>query len=170
MKKIAIIYGSSTGNTESIAFKIAARIGEGRAEVINVKEITLPQLATYRNLIFGISTWGIGELQGDWKRFLLDLDQADLKGKTIAMFGLGDAESYPDSFVDGMGTVYEVLKSKGCEIIGGVETEDYNFDRSAAVYDGRFIGLPLDEDNESDMTESRIENWLSKILNRFTVK
>ncbi len=167
MEKVAIIYGSSTGNTETAALKIAAQIGEEKADLINVRELTLPRLAKYRNLIFGISTWGIGELQGDWKSFLPKLRKADLNNKIIALFGLGDNESHPDSYVDGMDALFEIIKNRGCTIVGQVDTSKYTFDKSKAAYDGRFIGLPLDEDNESDLTESRIENWLNEILDRF---
>ena len=167
MKKLAIIYGSSTGNTEAVALRIADKVGKDRTAVINVKDLTPAKLAEYKNLVLGISTWGIGEIQGDWKKFLGELDKYDLKDKTIALFGLGDAESYPDSFVDGMGTVYEALKDKGCLLVGQVNTEDYNFDRSTAVYDGKFVGLPLDEDNENELTEPRIDKWIDYIIDKF---
>ena len=132
--------------------------------VFHLSEFPVSKLAGYKNLIFGVSTWGIGDLQEDWNIFFPELSKADLKGKTIALFGLGDAESYPDTFVDGMGTIYEIIKDKGCTIIGQVDAADYNFEDSKAVYEGSFIGLPLDEDNESNLTDSRIEKWLTKII------
>ena len=166
MKKVAILFGSSTGTTESIALKIAGKLGPGKTDVFNVADISINETADYTNLILGISTWGIGELQDDWEAFLPELAGAELRGKTVALFGLGDAESYPDSFVDGMGTIYEAIRDKGCKIVGMVDTEGYLFDHSKAVYGGRFIGLPLDEDNESDLTETRIDRWLEEITPR----
>jgi len=167
MEKVAIIYGSSTGNTEAVAVKMAQKIGENITETFNVSEFSTSRLDECKNLIFGISTWGIGDLQEDWNNFLPEFRKADLKGKIIALFGLGDYESYPDSFVDGMGAIYELIKDKGCTLIGQVDTSDYTFDKSKAVYKGRFVGLPLDEDNESDLTDTRIENWLNEILKQF---
>ncbi len=167
MEKVAILFGSSTGNTESIARALVPRIGKNIANAFNVSDFSVSRLAEYNNLIFGVSTWGIGDLQDDWKEFLQELKKADLKGKTIAMYGLGDAESYPDSFVDGMGTIYEKIRNKGCHIIGQVDTAGYSFERSGAVYDGQFIGLPLDEDNESGLTELRIDTWLNEIMPQF---
>ena len=167
MEKVAILFGSSTGKTETIAGKLAKRIDEEIAEAINVIDFPISKLTEYKNLIFGIPTWGIGELQDDWKEFLTELVKADLRGKTIALFGLGDAESYPDTFVDGMGIIYEAIKDKGCTIVGRVETDGYTFDGSKAVYEGKFVGLPLDEDNESELTESRLGKWLDEITTQF---
>ena len=167
MKKVAILYGSSAGHTESVAIKIKNTIGVNVAVIFNVSDFPVSVLKEYNNLILGISTWGIGELQDDWEEFLPELVKADLRGKSIAIFGLGDAESYPDSFVDGMGIIYEEIKDKGCTIVGQVDTADYNFEVSKAVYNGKFVGLPLDEDNESELTESRLGKWLTEITVQF---
>ena len=64
-----------------------------------------------------------------------------------------------------MGEIYNTIKDKGCKIVGKVETDGYEFDASTAVVDGEFIGLPLDEDNQSDLTDKRIETWLAQIKN-----
>ncbi|MEM9976766.1 MAG: flavodoxin, partial [Cyanobacteria bacterium P01_D01_bin.2] len=45
-------------------------------------------------------------------------------------------------------------------IVGAVSAEGYSFEQSTAVRDGQFVGLPLDEVNESDKTEQRIMDWL----------
>ena len=166
MEKSAIFYGSNGGATETIAIQLAGKIGNG-IEVLNVADVAASDAEKYTNIIFGTSTWGFGDLQDDWEGFLPDLAKLDLSGKTIALFGLGDASSYGDSFVDGMGTIYEELKNKGCTIVGHVETDGYSFDDSKAVFDGKFVGLPLDEDNESDQTDSRIDSWLEKITPQF---
>jgi flavodoxin len=46
---------------------------------------------------------------------------------------------------------------------GAVETDGYTFDDSEAVIDGKFIGLPLDDINEDDQTDTRIEAWIAQI-------
>ena len=48
-------------------------------------------------------------------------------------------------------------------MIGAVSTDGYTFDESASVVDGRFVGLALDEDNESDLTDTRIAAWTDEI-------
>ncbi len=166
MGKIAIVFGSTGGSTQFVARKIKRLVGAD-ADIFNVAEIVPSDLEDYSQLILGTSTWGLGELQDDWEAFLPDFAQLDLKGKTIALFGLGDCESYPDSFVDAMGIIYEELKTKECTLVGSVDTDDYNFDESIAVVDGKFVGLPIDEDNESDKTDARLESWLKQITTAF---
>jgi len=123
----------------------------------------LNQLTPEEDFILGTSTWGAGELQDDWYDGLKTLQGADLSGKTIAIFGCGDCSSYSDTFVGGMGELYNGIKDSGAKFIGAVDTADYTFDDSEAVIDGKFIGLPLDDINEDDKTDTRIDAWLAAI-------
>ncbi len=160
MKKTVVVYGSSTGTCEAIAEKIGAKLG---AEVMNVQDLTADIVAANENLILGTSTWGAGELQDDWYDGLKVLQSADLNGKVIALFGCGDCESYGDTFVGGMGELYDGIKQSGARIVGSVSTDGYTFDDSAAVVDGKFVGLPLDDVNEDNMTDGRIDAWIAQI-------
>lgn len=160
MKKTVVVYGSSTGTCEAIAEKIGAKLG---AEVMNVQDLTADVVAANENLILGTSTWGAGELQDDWYDGLKVLQSADLNGKVIALFGCGDCESYGDTFVGGLGELYDGIKQSGARIVGSVSTDGYTFDDSAAVVDGKFVGLPLDDVNEDNMTDGRIDAWIAQI-------
>ncbi len=160
MNKTIVIYGSSTGTCEAIAEKIASKLG---AEVLNVQDMTADTIAENQNLILGTSTWGAGELQDDWYDGLSTLKAADLSGKVIALFGCGDAESYGDTFVGGIGELYDGIKDSGARFIGEVSTDGYTFDDSSAVVDGKFVGLPLDDVNEDDKTDERIDAWVAAI-------
>ena len=164
MKKTGVFYGSSTGNTESIAKSIAKKLN---AELYSVDKNPINEVRQCQNLILGTSTWGLGDLQDDWEGFLPWLCDIDLSGKTIALFGLGDSSSYPDTFVNGMGTIYGSLKGKGCTIVGAVDPGGYEFDDSTAIVDGKFVGLPLDEDNENDQSDERVGKWLQQIIPDF---
>jgi flavodoxin I len=163
MKKVGIIYGSSTGTCETIANSIAQKLGVDSADVMNAGEITVEKVNPYEVLLLGTSTWGDGEVQDDWYDGLKVLKSADLKGKTIALFGCGDSESYCDTFCDGIGVLYEDLKDSGCAIVGKVPTDGYNFSFSISVVDGMFVGLPLDDINEDNKTEARVDAWLEEI-------
>lgn len=160
MNTTIVIYGSSTGTCEAIAEKIASKLG---CEAVNVQELTTEIIDNHQNLVLGTSTWGAGELQDDWYDGLKILNESDLSGKVIAFFGCGDCESYSDTFVGGMGELYNGIKDSGAHFIGSVDTDGYTYDDSEAIIDGRFIGLPLDEINEEDKSDSRIEEWLSAI-------
>lgn len=160
MNKTVVVYGSSTGTCEAIAEKIGAKLG---AEVLNVQDLTADIVAANSNLILGTSTWGAGELQDDWYDGLKVLQQAGLKDKVVALFGCGDCESYGDTFVGGIGELYEGIKGCGARFVGSVSTEGYTFDDSAAVVDGKFVGLPLDDVNEDSKTDGRIDAWIAQI-------
>ncbi len=160
MSKTIVVFGSSTGTCEGIADKIAAKLG---VETLNVQDLTSDIVAANDNLILGTSTWGAGEMQDDWYDGVKVLQGADLKGKTIALFGCGDAESYGDTFVGGIGELYNAIKDSGAKFIGAVSTDGYNFSDSDAIVDGKFIGLPLDDVNEDDKTDGRIDAWIAAI-------
>ena len=44
-----------------------------------------------------------------------------------------------------------------------MSTDGYTFDDSDAVIDGKFVGLALDDLNEEDKTDERIDAWLADI-------
>lgn len=131
--------------------------------VINVTDLDDSVIANNDNLILGTSTWGAGEVQDDWYDGLKVIKNADLSGKTVALFGCGDSESYPDTFVGGMLEIYNAVKQAGANVIGAVATDGYTFDDSESVVDGKFVGLDLDEVNEDSKTDERIDDWVAEI-------
>ena len=164
MKKTGIFYGSSTGTCEDLANQIADKMGVAASDVHSADKLSADLVKEYDLLILGTSTWGDGELQDDWYDGIKVLKSADLSFKSIALFGCGDSESYCDTFCDGMGILYEDLKDSGCSFIGNkVGTDGYSFSSSIAVVNGAFVGLALDEVNESDKTAERIDNWTAEL-------
>ncbi len=165
MEKIGIFYGSSTGNAESVANKLQEAFGD--AEIFDVADASADDLNNFSNLILGTSTWGIGELQDDFEAFTSQIEDADLNGKKVALYGVGDQEGYGDSFVDAMGEVYELVQGKGCEIVGATSTDGYEYDESKAEKDGKFVGLVIDEDNQDDLTDERVAAWVEQLKGAF---
>lgn len=160
MKSTIVIYGSSTGTCQGIAETIAGKLGVETVDVANLDDATV---ANHDNLILGTSTWGAGEMQDDWYDGVKVLKSAGLSGKTVALFGCGDSESYSDTFCGGMKELYDAAVEAGATVLEGVSTDGYTFDDSEAVVDGKFVGLTLDEVNEDDKTEARIDAWLEAI-------
>jgi len=160
MGKTIVVYGSSTGTCEAIAAKIAERIG---AEAINVSDLTADVIAENDNLLIGTSTWGAGELQDDWYDGVDTLKGADLSDKVAAVFGCGDSASYSDTFCGAMKELYDAAKAGGATVVGEVDIDGYTFDDSDAVVDNKFVGLALDDINEDDKTDSRIDAWIEQI-------
>lgn len=161
---IGVFYGSSTGNSEKVAEKLVRAFGAENAVSLNVEDATDKDLKKYKYLIFGTSTWGIGDMQDDWEEFVSVIEKAGLKDKKVALFGLGDQEIYSDSFADGMSKIYKRIKDI-CKVVGFWPREGYQFDDSDALIDDQFVGLVLDEDNQSSLTDERIEGWV-KILKK----
>ena len=84
-----IFFGSTTGTTESVAARIAERLGVAQADVHNVAAASVEDVKKYDLLLLGSSTWGSGELQDDWPGFLDKLGKEDLSGRRVALFGCG---------------------------------------------------------------------------------
>ncbi|MEM9186760.1 MAG: flavodoxin [Planctomycetota bacterium] len=162
--KIGVFYGSTTGNTERVALKIAAELAPYVSLVRDVADITAEEFASVDVLLLGASTWDIGELQHDWAAALPLLEDADLTGKTIAMFGLGDAFTYSWNYLDCLGELHESLDGRGATFVGLWPTEGYEFDESRALTgDDQFLGLGLDDDNQPELTDTRLYAWLAKV-------
>ncbi len=167
MKPVGIFYGSTYGMTEKVAGQIKEAFGKSaEVDVYNLKNSTLEDMKKYDNLIFGTSAWGIGEMQDDWERFIDQFENFDFTGKKVALFGLGDQKEYPESFVDGLGTLYCRLPDKSV-IVGEWPVEGYDYYFSLADIDGRFVGLVIDEHNQKNLTPQRIKKWVDQIKKEF---
>ena len=160
--KIGLFYGSTTGNTEYAADKIAKSFGEGLLAK-SIDRVNPNDLESYDILIFGISTWNIGELEMTWESFFPELDSINFKGKKVALFGMGDQAIYSDTYLDALGILYNKLIERGAEIIGTWPIEGYSFSSSLAIQNGRFVGLALDQDNQRELTEKRITQWVKQL-------
>jgi flavodoxin I len=98
---------------------------------------------------------------------LSEFDEIDLRGKKVALFGLGDQVGFSDTFADALFFVADRVRSAGAELVGAWPVAGYEFRSSWAVEDGRFIGLVLDEHNQPELTEVRLDGWLAAILGAF---
>lgn len=161
MIKTGIFYGTSSGNT-LVAAKLIASEFSPHARLHNVENATPKDFEPYGLLIFGIPTWGYGNMQYDWERFLERIKTTDLSQKSIAMFGLGNQVHYPDTFLDGLGLLFEALKDK-TNFVGFWSPENYSFKNSKALVGGMLSGLAIDQDNEESLTKVRVTNWCKQV-------
>ncbi len=162
---IGIFYGSSTGNTKDVATKLQEMLG---GDLHNIADVDAETLAEYDYLVLAASTWGAGDLQDDWEDFFPNLDDVDFTGKKVALLGLGDQENYGDTFADGIAILAEKVEEKGGMIVGYTSPEGYAYDNSEAERDGKFIGLVIDEDSQSRLTDERIKAWTADLKAAFT--
>ena len=167
MKKIGLFYSYNTRKSSIVADKIANEIGKENVELINAEEIDEDKFLAYDNIIISAPTWFDGELPNYWDEFVPALEDLDLKGKTIAIFGLGDQKGYPENFVDAIGIMGELLEKLGAKLIGETSTDGFTFEKSKAVRNGKFMGLALDVDNQNKLTGQRIKDWVEIIKKEF---
>ena len=161
MTNIGIFYGSDGGATEDVAQRIAACFE--KADLFAISKSNADKIKQYTTVILGTPTCGVGDLQDDWEDALPGLDGVDFSDKAVALFGLGDQDSFSDSFLEGMGILGEALVERGAHFVGRWDSEGYDFTQSGALVDGAFAGLAIDEDNQSDQTDERIAKWVEQI-------
>lgn len=158
MASIGVLYGSTTGATKEVAEKVSQELGATLVDVSSADGSAL----NHDVLILGSSTWGLGELQDDWGSFISELEKADLSGKKVAFFGTGDQEGFGDTFVDAIGLLYDAVADKGVTVIGKCSTDGYS-GGGLAIRDGQFLGLPIDNTNQEDLTDGRVAAWIEKL-------
>ena len=164
---IGLFYSTTGGATKRAAEAVALCLGKDNVKVHDIAVVPATRLSEYRRLVFGIPTMGDGELSDEWESWIDAIREKDVKGKTVALFGLGDQEGFPDTFVDALGIVAEWLLECGAEIVGEWPIDGYDYIQSRAEKDGMFAGLVLDEDNQSEKSSGRIISWVSMVRERF---
>lgn len=163
--KIGLFYGSSTCYAEMAAEKIQQTFADGAVDIFNIKETPLAECLNYDLIIFGISTWDYGELQEDWESNWQDIAQLDLSEKIVALYGMGDQIGYADWFQDALGLLHQELEAQNAYFIGYWPNQGYEFNQSKALInnDSQFVGLALDEDNQYQLSEQRINTWCQQL-------
>ncbi len=145
MKRVLIIYGSTTGNTEYVANHIRDYlVGKGvDVEKRDVAQTTISDLFSTDNpIMLGCSTWGEDEigLQEDFDLFHSQLANADLSGKMFVLFGCGDSSyKYFCGAVDKIG---QTIKKRGAQLVGS----------------------PLKIDGEPEASVDQITGWLDELV------
>ena len=162
---VGLFFGSTTCYTEMAAEKIQQASQRLNIELFNIKDTPLSHTLTYDVLILGISTWDFGELQEDWESHWDEISGLDLTDKVVALFGLGDQLGYADWFQDALGMLHDEVVAAGAVVIGHWPNQGYQFTHSKALNEGQthFVGLSLDEENQYDLTDSRIAEWIHQL-------
>ncbi len=169
MDKVKLIFGTDTGNTDHVINTYILGELENNDfshEVVEVDNITSKDWESHDFYILGIPTWYDGLLQSSWEDYFDDFKKIDFTGKTVALFGLGDQIGYAEWFCDGIGILAKVVLENGGKVIGNWPRKGYDYVGSKATLDeNSFYGLPLDEDNEDDLTLKRCKGWVKQLKN-----
>lgn len=172
MSKTGIFFGPENGAVHRVANILAAKMQDQRPDLILVNEASADDLANYDIIIFGISTigrdtWDQKFSNVDWARFMPTVSSFDFTGKKVAIYGLGDHITYAYHFVNSMGILARLVIKNNARLVGRVSPEGYTFQDSEALEGGLFLGLPLDEDFEPELTDERVSKWVEQLNQEF---
>lgn len=168
MSKTGIFYSFNSTKTAKAAEKIKEAFGSDlTVTAVNAEDVTEELFLSYTNLILGVPTWFDGELPNYWDEFVPAIEDLDLKGKKIAVFGLGNQVEYPENFGDAVGILGTLVQERGAKLVGFTSTEGYDFESSRAVVDGKFMGLLLDQENQARLSKDRIAKWVDGLKKEF---
>ncbi len=168
---VGIYFATTTGKTEDVAERLHELLGGSESPKDLADLSNLSELQDLNGIICGIPTWNTGadqERSGTaWDSMLEEIGNMDLKGKKVAIFGLGDSSTYTENFCDAMEELHAFFSKSGATMVGYVNRDSYTFEESKSLIGGEFCGLPLDEDSESDLTDERLKSWAEQLKSEF---
>ncbi|MCG8471010.1 MAG: flavodoxin [Desulfobacterales bacterium] len=143
MARALIVFGSTTGNTETTAEQIG-NVLSGKAidvTIQDVAEVNPGDEADYDLVLYGCSTWGEDEieLQDDFIDYYESMERAAISGKGVGVFGCGDS-SYT-YFCGAVDAIEEKVKAVG----------------------GSLVAEGLKIDGEPDECEDEITAWAEAV-------
>lgn len=159
-----LFYGTQTGTTVFVAESIQRHLSDLVTEIKAIDKSQAADFADADFLVLGSSTWGDGELTDDWVDFWPQMDNIDFANKKVALFALGDQVGYGYNFVSSMKIMYDKVLERGGTIIANQISKDgFEYEHTESLVDGYFVGLVIDEVNESHLTEDRIAVWAQEV-------
>lgn len=166
--KMGIFVGTAGGTSMKVADALIEEFGIEEDDVINMEEDfddVEDQMLEYDVLFIGSSTWGQGDVHFSWVDPVLEIEDGDFdfSGKTVAFFGAGDCKKHGEHFVSALGKLHKTFTDAGATAIGAIPKDDYTYEFSLAEIDDELVGCGIDEHNESDKTEDRINLWIEKV-------
>lgn len=127
MSKIAVVYWSGTGNTQTMAEAVAKGAGDAGADVsvFAVSDFDSAKVAEYDAIAFGCPAMGAEELEDS--EFKPVFDACNISDKKIGLFG-----SYGWGGGEWMRTWEEDCKNAGANIVSSVICADSPSDDTIA--------------------------------------
>merc|ERR1712072_325815 len=125
------------GNTENVAGTIASATG---LEAKDIADASASDLTAYDGLIVGAPTWHTGadsQRTGTaWDDLFDEIKGLNLKGKCVAVFGVGDSAGYGDNFCDAIEELHRTFEAAGAKMLGYVDASGYQHAESKSDVDG----------------------------------
>eukprot|EP00978_Attheya_sp_CCMP212_P003830 scaffold8131_cov48-Attheya_sp.AAC.3 len=118
--------------------------------------------------VLGTPTWNTGadtERSGTgWDEIYYgEMQDLNIAGKKVAVFGLGDSVSYTENYADASGELHDVCESLGAKMMGYTSQDGYEHEASKAIRGDKFCGLLLDAVNQEELSEDRVKAWVAQL-------
>lgn len=119
MSKVKIVYGTCGGNTEIVCQKVADVLGEQghEVELLQSKLTEASELGEYDLLVLACPTYGKGELELYFAKFMAKLAEVDLKDRPCTIIGLGHPKYEPDYHLESAKIILDFLKEKEAKLV-----------------------------------------------------
>jgi flavodoxin I len=164
---VAVVYGSSFGDTARVAEVVARALSAQLEQPVRLHDVATLDVAGLRGLdllVVGSSTWHLGELQADWDAVFDEIEGAAWTGTRVALFGTGDPSGYPDTFADALGILADAFAAGGAGLLGAWPAAADAPRASRARRGDRFVGLALDADDDPDRHAEVVEEWCAQLV------
>lgn len=117
MSKVAVVFWSGTGNTETMADAVAegARTAGAEVDQVQAADFDASAAAGYDAVAFGCPAMGDESLEEDEFEPMFEAVEAQLSGKKVGLFG-----SYDWGTGDWMDTWRERTEGDGAEVVATV--------------------------------------------------
>lgn len=119
MSKINIVYGTVGGNTQLVCER-AAEVLTSKGHEVKMADARLAKVEEFIAgdvLILACPTYGIGEFEQYFEKFLGALEEIDLEGRKCAIIGLGDPKYDRDYHLESAKMIMEFLQKKKAQIL-----------------------------------------------------
>lgn len=168
----AIVYTSKGGTTQRVAEQLR-EVVPGTSWVFELEEFLKETPASFNFLFLGSPTYGLGELDYRWKKFLrtLDFDALRRSSTKVALFVLGDQKWHGRTFAGSLVDFAQPFIESDVDLQGSWPAAEYDFIASPAVDKwGEFPGLVIDEISQPELTSERLATWTAAVVGSSTRK
>jgi len=134
MKKVSIIYASTTGNTEEVAITIKNKLKDYEVNVIEVCNANDKDISESDLVLFGSSTWNYGDINDDFVDYYDNMSSKLLTSKDFSVFGCGDSIGFSDVFCQAVDLIEaKVLSCGGTKKAQSLKIDFYNDDVNGKI-------------------------------------
>ncbi|MFC3041546.1 flavodoxin [Virgibacillus xinjiangensis] len=119
MSRILMLYASNTGNTEQVMEIIKDFLQSKQYDIVvksfEFDPIDEKEVLAYDAVLIGTYTWDDGELPYEVEDFYEDIEEVDINGVVMGVFG--SADSFYDTYGGAVDLMADRLEALGAEVL-----------------------------------------------------